>query len=79
MIWDKVTGLPVYHAIVWQSRQTSDIVDRYKALGYEETIKAKTGLILDPYFSASKIRFILDHIENGQERAENGELLFYKE
>lgn len=63
VIWDKVTGLPVYHAIVWQSRQTSDIVDRYKALGYEETIKAKTGLILDPYFSSTKINWILENVE----------------
>ena len=76
VVWDKKTGLPVYHALVWQSRQTSDISDQLKAQGLEDKIRAKTGLLIDPYFSATKIRWILDHIPNGQERAENGELLF---
>ena len=67
VVWDKTTGIPIYHAIVWQSRQTSDIVDKYKALGVEPIIKEKTGLILDPYFSATKIRWILDHVEGAKD------------
>lgn len=62
VIWDKTTGLPVYHAIVWQSRQTSDIVNKLKEDGYEPLIKEKTGLVLDPYFSASKIKWIRDNV-----------------
>ena len=76
VIWDKKTGLPIYHAIVWQSRQTSAIADKLKAGGYQEMIHEKTGLIPDAYFSATKIRWILDHVENAQQRAEDGELLF---
>ena len=63
VVWDKETGLPVYHAIVWQSRQTSDIVNKMKEDGYEPLIKEKTGLVLDPYFSASKIKWIRDNVE----------------
>lgn len=74
VIWDKKTGLPVYNAIVWQSRQSASICEEREP--YKKLIHKKTGLILNPYFSASKIRFILDHIENGQQRAENGELMF---
>lgn len=73
VIWDKTTGIPVYHAIVWQSRQTADIIENYKAQGIEPIIKEKTGLILDPYFSASKIRWILDNIEAAKD---NDNLLF---
>ena len=62
VVWDKTTGLPIYHAIVWQSRQTDKIIDEMKEKGYEPLIKEKTGLILDPYFSASKIRWILDNV-----------------
>lgn len=76
LIWDKKTGLPVYDALVWQSRQTSQLCEEVIEKGYEKIIAEKTGLTVDPYFSASKIRWILDHIENGQKRAENGELLF---
>lgn len=76
VVWDKNTGLPVYHAIVWQSRQSDEICQDIKNRGLEEDILKRTGLKVDPYFSASKIRWILDHIENGQERAEKGELLF---
>ncbi|KRL63024.1 glycerol kinase [Lactobacillus psittaci DSM 15354] len=76
VIWDKKTGRPVYNAIVWQSRQTTALAEKLKAAGYGEMIRKKTGLIIDPYFSATKIRWILDQIENGQERAEKGELLF---
>ena len=73
IVWDKNTGIPVYHAIVWQSRQTSDIVDKYKALGVESLIKEKTGLILDPYFSATKIRWILDNVPGAKD---NDNLIF---
>jgi len=63
VVWDKTTGLPVYHAIVWQSRQTSDIVNELKKQGIEPIIKEKTGLVLDPYFSASKIKWIRDNVD----------------
>ncbi|BDR56623.1 glycerol kinase GlpK [Xylocopilactobacillus apis] len=76
VIWDKKTGLPIYHAIVWQSRQTESISESLKKEGLSEDIHQKTGLLIDPYFSATKIRWILDHVEGAQERAENGELLF---
>ncbi|MGX7446266.1 glycerol kinase GlpK [Dolosigranulum pigrum] len=76
VVWDKETGRPVYNAIVWQSRQTSHIVNRLKKESHADMIHKKTGLVIDAYFSATKIRWILDHIENGQERAEKGELLF---
>ena len=76
IVWEKATGKPVYNAIVWQCRRTADMADKLVEDGYRETIQNKTGLVVDPYFSATKIRWILDHIENGQERAENGELLF---
>lgn len=62
VIWDKETGLPVTKAIVWQSRQTSDIIDRYRKLGYEPIVREKTGLVLDPYFSASKINWIFEEV-----------------
>ncbi len=73
VVWDKETGLPVYHAIVWQSRQTSDIVSKFKEEGYEPMIKEKTGLVLDPYFSASKIKWIRDNVAGVKE---NPNLLF---
>lgn len=76
VIWDKETGVPIYFAIVWQSRQSDAYCEKLKEDGYEDLIKEKTGLLLDPYFSASKIRWILDHVEGAQERAERGELLF---
>lgn len=76
VVWDKETGLPIYNAIVWQSRQTSDIVEELKVNGYKDMIHEKTGLVIDPYFSATKVRWILDQVEGAQERAENGELLF---
>src|SRR5574344_1645549 len=74
IVWDKKTGMPVYNAVVWQSRQSLDICNSWSK--YKELIHDKTGLILNPYFSASKIRFILDHIENGQAKAENNELMW---
>ncbi|MBQ6560153.1 MAG: glycerol kinase GlpK [Erysipelotrichaceae bacterium] len=73
VVWDKTTGIPIYHAIVWQSRQTADIVNDLKVKGLEPFFKEKTGLVLDPYFSASKIRWILDRVEGAQE---NENLLF---
>ncbi|MGR3741257.1 glycerol kinase GlpK [Companilactobacillus sp. DQM5] len=76
IIWDKKTGLPIYNAIVWQSRQTADIAQKLIDDGYSDLIHEKTGLIIDAYFSATKIRWILDHVEGAQERAEKGELLF---
>ena len=76
IVWDKATGKAVYPAIVWQSRQSSFYCEDLKTKGFEPFIKKKTGLVIDSYFSASKIRFILDEIENGQERAEAGELAF---
>lgn len=76
IVWDKTTGLPIYNAIVWQSRQTTDIVEKLAGRGYGEMIHEKTGLLIDPYFSATKIRWILDHVKGAQKRAEDGELLF---
>ncbi len=76
IIWDKETGEPVYNAIVWQCRRTSDRIGRVKEDGFSETILNRTGLIPDAYFSGSKIEWILDHVEGARERAERGELLF---
>lgn len=76
VVWDKETGMPIYNAIVWQSRQSNSYCEDLKKRGFEDKIKEKTGLLLDPYFSASKIRYILDHVDGAQKRAENGELLF---
>lgn len=76
IVWDKITGEPVYPAIVWQCRRTADRIEELKTEGYDEVIREKTGLIADPYFSATKIEWILDHVEGARRRAENGELLF---
>lgn len=76
VVWDKKTGLPIYNAIVWQSRQTAQIADQLKKEGYTDMIHQKTGLVIDAYFSATKVRWILDHVPGAQERAEKGELLF---
>ncbi|MDN5758449.1 MAG: glycerol kinase GlpK [Tomitella sp.] len=76
MIWDKETGRPVSRAIVWQSRHSADIVARLKDQGYEDTFRSKTGLLIDPYFSGTKIRWIFENVEGVRERAERGELLF---
>ena len=75
VVWNKDTGLPVYNAIVWQSRQTVDICDALKEDGLENLFQSKTGLRIDPYFSATKIRWILDHVEGAQQLAEQGKLL----
>lgn len=76
VIWDKKTGLPIYHAIVWQSRQSVDICDQLKNEGYEDLFRQKTGLVIDAYFSATKIKWILDHVDSAYEKAQRGELLF---
>ncbi len=76
VVWDKVSGKPVYNAIVWQSRQTRDICEELKEAGYAAMFKEKTGLLIDAYFSGTKIKWILDHVEGAKERAEAGELLF---
>ncbi|WP_312317469.1 glycerol kinase GlpK [Stenotrophomonas sp.] len=76
VVWDKATGQPIHNALVWQSRQSHAICERLKAEGHEPLIRARTGLLVDAYFSATKIRWILDHVEGAQGRAERGELLF---
>ncbi|MFB5281623.1 glycerol kinase GlpK [Peribacillus sp. Hz7] len=76
VVWDKQTGMPIYHAIVWQSRQTQDICQQLKNQGYEKVIRDKTGLLIDAYFSGTKVKWILDHVEGAREKAEKGELLF---
>lgn len=76
IVWDKKTGEPVCNAIVWQCRRTAEYCDQLKEKGYTEMIRKKTGLIIDAYFSATKIKWILDHVEGARERAERGELLF---
>ena len=76
VVWDKHTGKPVYNAIVWQCRRTASICDELKAKGWTDTIRQKTGLILDAYFSGTKIKWILDNVAGARERANRGELLF---
>ncbi len=76
VVWDKASGQPIYNAIVWQSRQTKDICEQLKTDGHEATVRAKTGLLIDAYFSGTKVKWILDHVEGARERAERGELLF---
>lgn len=76
IVWDKTTGEPVYNAIVWQCRRTAEFCDQLKEQGCTDMIRCKTGLIIDAYFSATKIRWILDHVEGAREKAEAGELLF---
>ena len=76
VVWDKNTGDPVYHAIVWQSRQTSGICDDLKEQGHSKLFRDKTGLLIDSYFSGTKVKWILDNVEGAREKAENGDLLF---
>jgi len=76
VVWDKTTGLPVYNAIVWQSRQTAGICDELKAQGHSDTVRNKTGLLIDAYFSGTKVKWILDNVEGAREKAEQGDLLF---
>lgn len=76
IVWDKTTGEPVYNAIVWQDRRTAGYCDTLKSEGHTDRIKEKTGLILDAYFSATKIKWILDNVEGAREKAEQGKLCF---
>ena len=76
VMWDKNTGKPVYNAIVWQCRRTADICDKLKADGWTDYIKQSTGLVVDAYFSATKIKWILDNVEGVREKAEKGDILF---
>lgn len=76
IVWDRHTGQPVYNAIVWQCRRTAEYCDELKAKGLEKSVKAKTGLIIDAYFSGTKVRWILENVPGARERAEKGDLLF---
>ena len=76
VVWDKRTGVPVYNAIVWQCRRTADMIQKLRSDGLEKLVRERTGLVPDAYFSATKIRWILDHVAGAKERAERGELLF---
>ena len=76
VIWDKTTGKPIYNAIVWQDRRTADITDQLKKDGLEQVFQTKTGLVLDPYFSGTKIKWILDHIKGSRVKAEQDKLAF---
>jgi glycerol kinase len=76
VVWDRATGKAVHRAIVWQDRRTADICAKLKSEGHEPTISAKTGLIIDPYFSGTKVAWILDHVPGARERARSGELMF---
>ena len=76
IVWEKETGRPVYNAIVWQCRRTAPLCEELRADGWEEKIREKTGLLIDAYFSGTKLRWILDNVPGARERAERGELLF---
>ena len=76
IVWDRVTGEPVYNAIVWQCRRTSEFCDELKSRGLEDFFRKKAGLLIDPYFSATKLKWILENVDGAYERARNGELLF---
>lgn len=76
MVWNRHTGVPVYRAIVWQSRQTAEICEQLRSDGYQEVFRAKTGLLIDPYFSGTKVKWILDHVEGARAQAERGDLCF---
>jgi glycerol kinase len=76
VVWDRVTGEPIYNAIVWQSRQTSEICEELKAQGYDDLFRSKTGLLIDAYFSGTKVKWILDHVDGAREKALQGKLLF---
>ncbi|WP_417242899.1 glycerol kinase GlpK [Celeribacter sp.] len=76
VVWDKATGQPIYNAIVWQDRRTADYCHRLREAGHAQMINDRTGLLLDPYFSGTKLKWVLDHVEGARARARNGELLF---
>ncbi len=76
VVWDKATGKPIANAIVWQCRRTAQVCDSLKEMGYDHMVRQKTGLLIDSYFSATKIRWLLDHVDGARARADRGELLF---
>lgn len=76
VVWDKITGRPIHNAIVWQSRQTGEICDVLRQQGHNELFRQKTGLLIDPYFSGTKIKWLLEHVEGARAKAQNGDLLF---
>ncbi|HOM43387.1 MAG TPA: FGGY family carbohydrate kinase, partial [Bacillota bacterium] len=76
VVWDKNTGKPVYNAIVWQCRRTAAICDELKSKGLEASIREKTGLVVDAYFSGTKVKWILDNVAGAREKAEKGDLIF---
>ncbi|MGI8315952.1 glycerol kinase GlpK [Halobacillus mangrovi] len=76
VVWDRHTGKPIYHAVVWQSRQTEDICKELRSAGHNDLFREKTGLLLDPYFSGTKVKWMLDHVDGAREKAENGDLMF---
>ncbi|QXM05594.1 glycerol kinase GlpK [Crassaminicella indica] len=76
VVWDKFTGKPIYNAIVWQSRQTASICDDLKKKGLEDYVRENTGLVIDAYFSGTKVKWILDNVEGAREKAEKGDLIF---
>src|SRR5439155_26686563 len=76
LVWERATGRPLHRAVVWQSRVTAPLCEALKARGLEPLVRERTGLLLDPYFSATKLRWLLDRIPGAQRRAETGELAF---
>lgn len=76
IVWDKNTGKPIYNAIVWQDRRTANLCEEYKKEGHEQMLREKTGLLFDPYFSGTKLKWILDNVDGARQKANNGELLF---
>jgi glycerol kinase len=76
VVWDKTSGLPIYNAIVWQDKRTADICEDMKANSLEDYVRTETGLVIDSYFSGTKVKWILDHVEGARTKAENGDLLF---
>src|SRR6187397_3000964 len=76
VVWDRATGKPIHRAIVWQDRRTADRCAELKRAGHETLFRERTGLVLDPYFSGTKIEWILDHVDGARARAEKGELAF---
>ncbi len=76
VVWDRNTGKPIYRAIVWQSRQTAEICNDLREAGHNELFRDKTGLLIDPYFAGTKVKWILDNVDGAKEKADNGELMF---
>src|SRR5688500_10111315 len=76
VVWDRKTGKPIHNAIVWQDRRTSEFCDQLKSQGHEQLVQQKTGLVIDAYFSGSKVRWILDNVPGARDRAQRGELAF---